>query len=166
MALKPKRKKSQRMAMRNALDKELSLLIKLRADWKCELCRRDCGPTAQYQAHWSHHIGRARHAVRWHPLNSCCHCASCHRMLEGDPLKHADFIRGWMADHYGDNGEICDYLRLLASQPAAFRDTELRGMLDHYRAERKRLMDARGSGQAGRIEFDVWEGEMAPSDER
>jgi hypothetical protein len=72
------------------LDAAWSELVKLRANYQCEVC----GKTKNLN---SHHIwSRIRKSVRWDVQNGVCLCVGCHvgpKSAHKDPMWFADWIR-------------------------------------------------------------------------
>ncbi|MBT3206928.1 MAG: hypothetical protein HN704_18320 [Bacteroidetes bacterium] len=85
----------------NLLDSAWSLLIKLRADNKCEKC---------YKITYlnSHHIfSRSNKSVRWNIDNGVCLCAGCHALKNDsahkDPLTFGEWIKNKRGEKWYQN---------------------------------------------------------------
>lgn len=55
-----------------------------------------CGRTDFLQ--WSHHISRRYLALRYDPLNFTVHCRSCHLFFTRNPLRHEEWIVGYIGE--------------------------------------------------------------------
>lgn len=131
---------------RDALDAVFSDLVRERAAWTCEKCGRYAPEGMRQGMHCSHNYGRRLRSVRWWPLNGTCLCYPCHTWYESYPPDSQDWLRHKLGDLY-------DILRERANTPRKYTAAERRDMLKHYRAEWKRLQEARRSGKTGRLEF-------------
>lgn len=131
---------------RDKYDALFSELVRERADWVCEFCRRNYR-FDHHGLHCSHLFGRAKQSVRLHPENAFAHCMRCHDNLGQHPVDFAEWARVQLGEQR--------YLKLqyLASKPTKFTKADREAMHKHYLAEKKRLLAMRKAGVMGRIEF-------------
>lgn len=59
-------------------DRDYSKYIRTKADWKCEMCGRDCSYDKSKLEN-SHYFGRARETTRFDDRNCHALCKPCHR---------------------------------------------------------------------------------------
>ena len=131
---------------RDKYDDLFSDLVRERADWFCENCRRNFRHDPR-GLHCSHLFGRAKQSVRLHPDNAFAHCQDCHEHLGQHPVEFAEFARAKLGQRRYDR------LRLMANKPTKFTHYERELRHKHYLGERKRLKALRLAGVIGRIEF-------------
>lgn len=127
------------------LDALFSQVVKERDDYKCQVCfidlRHEPGGL-----HCSHHIGRARRVVRFDMDNASAKCASCHREMDLNPLKHAEWIKQWLGEpRYESLKERANGLWKATDKDRRDLSASLRERLKDYRARRAR-------GETGRFD--------------
>ena len=74
----------------DAVDKDFSKFIRLRADGVCEYCGKYVGFAKLQCAHFH---GRRKWITRCDPDNASALCYSCHNYLDEHPPKHDAFYR-------------------------------------------------------------------------
>ena len=79
------------------LDKQFSLYIRSRANWKCEKCGTQyIPPTAGLQC--SHFVGRANQQTRYDDKNCSALCFHCHQYFTANPYEHTEWMRKKLGD--------------------------------------------------------------------
>lgn len=129
---------------RDKLDSIYSLLVRERADNRCEYTAKT---PDEVQLECAHIEGRRNKSTRWHPDNAISLSHASHRMFTENPLLWSAWVRGRLGEPR--------YLDLLknAHTPRKFTARELEGLYQHYLKEYTRLRQARENGREGRIEF-------------
>jgi hypothetical protein len=69
------------------LDREFSLLVRIRANWKCARCGGDFS-MKQEDLHCSHFHSRRNKSTRFDPQNATALCWECHWYLDHHPTAH------------------------------------------------------------------------------
>ena len=131
---------------RDKTDALFSELVRERANWVCEYCKRDLTHD-RGRLHCSHHFGRRNRGIRYHPLNASAHCIGCHQILGDEPIMFGE----WVKDKLGD--EDYAWLLLEANRATKLYDSEKEELHRHYLAERRRMRALRSDGETGPIEF-------------
>lgn len=136
-----KTKKPRKGQVKNLhLDKYFSLLIRGRT----ECCER-CGSTKMLQC--SHHVSRKFLALRWCPLNACCHCRNCHAELTFSPHNHYE----WIIDFIGK--DAFDSLKSRGIKIQPYSQPERRDMLASLKSEWTWMQAQRNEGAEDRVNF-------------
>lgn len=78
------------------LDDAWSLLVKIKAGFKCEKCPK----TTHLNSH--HVFGRTNHATRWYIPNGCCLCAGCHVLNNNSAHKDSLSFTEWIKNKRGE----------------------------------------------------------------
>lgn len=137
------------------LDTAFSFLIRERADWICERCKREFPnrdfPGGSPGLHASHYWGRVNQSVRFCGMNVFSHCYGCHRHLGSNPHK----FRTWMFEVIGELNY--DELTLKANSICKRIKTEKKDMMKHFKSQRAYIKKRRAKGQAGYIDFSEWD---------
>ena len=124
------------------LDKYFSLLIRERAENRCENCNSDYIPQC------SHHIGRSKSLrYKWAPENACCHCRGCHAGLTYNPFDHYKWIENFLGK------EVWEDLRTKARGTNHYSQPQLRKILQNLK-DSWVLMQQQRRETDGRLEFD------------
>ena len=112
------------------LDDAWSLLVKLEAGMKCEVCQKETSLN-------SHHIySRSKRSVRWDELNGVCLCVGCHTFSSSfSAHKTPTEFTYWLHETYGD--EYMDELRRKAHKTVKWFKHEKEELLE----ELKRKID-------------------------
>jgi len=76
---------------RNLTDAMFSDYVRIKAGWKCEVCKRDFS-TRKGSLHCSHFFGRRSKSVRWCEANCIAACVSCHRHFTENPNDYKSFM--------------------------------------------------------------------------
>lgn len=130
---------------RDKHDAAFSDAIREAANWTCERCGyHDPDGEAKGSSRsieCSHIYGRRHKSTRWYPDNCTSLCTSCHFILGSDPIEHAAFARR----HLGD--ERFERLVAMAAMVWKWTKAEKAEMLQHYRAEIKRIRRQRATGE-------------------
>lgn len=134
---------------RDKYDALFSTLVRERANWRCENCKKVYAERSRQGLHCSHFFTRSRRSVRWHPDNAAAHCYSCHQHLGGNPLLFADWIR----DHLG--ADKSNSLLLASRKLVKWRKADLEELHSEMKKELTRMEDMRRQGIQDRIEFDL-----------
>lgn len=78
---------------RDKYDKVFSDLVRIRANWTCEMCGRHYPDSSTRSGlHCSHHFGRRHQSVRYDPDNAASLCFACHNKVAEDPDLHRRFF--------------------------------------------------------------------------
>ena len=114
------------------LDKAWSLLVKLRAGMKCEVCRKT-------QPLNSHHIfSRSNKSVRWDEINGVCLCVGCHTFSSKfSAHKTPTEFTLWLIEKKGN--DFLDRLRLKANSISKLHTFEKELLLKELQKEIKLL---------------------------
>lgn len=131
---------------RDKTDIVFSFLVRERADWRCEYCRR-CYRHDPAALHCSHIFGRRNKGIRWHPNGAFAHCNYDHQFLGENPVIFTE----WAAKQLGR--EVFERLKVLVGAPTKFTTFDKELIHKHYLSEKKRLLALRAAGARGRIEF-------------
>lgn len=125
------KKKTLIQKLEKELDEAWSLLVKLRANNKCEYCKKGEGQV-QIQSH--HIYGRRNRSVRWEVVNGVCLCAS-HHTLDTRFSAHATPIEFdiWLRKTKGNN--FIDRLRFKAHQTSRLHPFEKQLLLEALQRE-------------------------------
>ncbi len=89
---RPLRRRQKRTitSVKRSCDRLWPMLVKARADYRCERC----GGSPEGQNFHAHHVyKRNNHRLRWEPRNGIALCARCHRWAEDNPLPFTDWFR-------------------------------------------------------------------------
>jgi len=135
------------MKISNA-DRIFSLLVRERAEWKCERCGTQYPRGKAPGLECSHHYTRSRTRIRHHPLNASAHCTKCHFHLSGRPIEFAD----WIYEHLGK--EKASQLKALNQEDGKLSKRDRADLLLNLKASLQEMEMRRDSGETGRIEFD------------
>ena len=114
-------------SLEKELDKEWSLLVKLRAGMKCEYC----GNRKQLNSH--HLNSRAKRTVRWDVSNGISLCVNHHIGSEFSAHKTSIQFTMWLIKYKGQ--EFMDNLNWKASQTSHLSFFEKEIILDELRRE-------------------------------
>lgn len=79
------------------LDKEFSLFIRKRDNWRCQRCLKKY-PERARGLHCSHYMGRTNKSTRWDENNCEALCHGCHSYFED--RKQTDY-RDWKIERHG-----------------------------------------------------------------
>lgn len=136
-------------------DKVFSLLVRERADWRCEaMLPNRCkgyfpeGP-GRRMLHASHFHSRRKQSSRFSPINCAAHCFSCHQYLGENPLE----FREWIAAHLGE--KKLRELNLLAGQIVRRSKRDKEDLYSEMKAWLRFMEAERAKGVTGRIEFEL-----------
>jgi hypothetical protein len=77
-------------------DTVFSLIIRLRAGFTCDRCKRFFHMGHGLQC--SHFFGRRHKATRWDPDNAAAHCFGCHRYLGENPIEFTAWVKSYLGD--------------------------------------------------------------------
>ena len=124
-----KRPKSQQAPKETTLDAAFSAFVKARDGYQCQVCGADLSGGG---AECSHHVGRRKRSVRWMPDNASTKCHKCHREMDLDPLRHVEWIQGWLG------GERYEKLKEQSKQLGKFTPLEKWELLEALNEGRKR----------------------------
>ena len=134
---------------RTPADVAFSLCVRERAEWRCENCGAQHGPSSN-GLHCSHHHGRGNWEIRFNPLNGEALCYGCHSHYGGTEQRRNQSLTKQERD-------ILIELMQDRNLGREYRRTKGKGAVaKHYRDEFKRMQDLRASGVTGRIEFVGW----------
>ena len=113
------------------LDTAWSLLVKLRAGNKCEVCRKT-------QPLNSHHIfSRSNRSVRWDVLNGVCLCVGCHTFSSKfSAHKTPTEFTYWLIEQKGE--DFLDRLRIKAHSISKLHSFEKELLLEELKKEIKK----------------------------
>lgn len=131
---------------RDKTDALFSDLVRERADWKCERCRKDFRHNPG-ELHCSHIFGRRKKSVRVNPENALALCAYDHQDLGENPPEHTELVISIIGRARYDR------LRLWANKPTKFTAYDKEIIHQHLLGERQRMLQLRKDGVRGRIEF-------------
>lgn len=134
---------------RDKHDAAFSNLVRERADWHCENCKKYYPEGARAGLECSHFFTRSRKSTRWHPLNAAAHCTKCHFDLGGNPLKFADWIRDYLGR--AKSGELSEANHAIVR----WRKRDMEELYAEMKSELLRMKHLRAEGVRGRIEFDL-----------
>ena len=126
----------------DARDRWYSLLIRERAENRCEVC----GNTETIQC--AHIQGRRSRATRWHPDNALCLCYSHHRYFTERPAEFTEFVKNKIGEH-----RLASLIILSKTAPR-YRKHDLEEIRLNLKAAHERMMMERNAGGTGRLEFD------------
>ncbi len=129
-------------------DIAFSKLVRMRANWTCERCRKHYGEGQRQGLDCSHFFSRSRQSVRWHPLNAAAHCRGCHQYLGANPIEFKD----WIKEYLGTTKYTV--LVHLADARMKFSKAILEDVYQHLKDELKKMAALRKEGVTERIEFD------------
>ena len=137
---------------RDKYDVIFSDLVRIRANWTCEMCSKEYpDPSTRGGLHCSHFYGRRHQATRYHPDNAFSLCFGCHRKVEEDPPLHKE----WAQNQLGEGR-----YNLLAERKNSIKKWlkgEKDDMQKFYKEQFKKIKECRDNGECGRIEFIGWE---------
>lgn len=138
---------------RDKYDKVFSDLVRCRANYTCENCRRSFpGPGPELiNLDCSHYIGRSHWRTRIHPDNAFSHCKSCHRLLGDNPgafYHHYVEMRG--ADKEGE-------LQRASKKPWKVSKVDKELIYKHYVTQLKTMREERKGGNIGWLDFNLLE---------
>lgn len=128
-------------------DRLFSLLVRERANWKCECCGKQYERGAQ-GLHCSHFVSRRYRGLRWHPQNAAAHCFGCHQRLGGNPLDFAE----WIKNHVGE--KTYDWLLRRKNEICKLRAADLLKIQRALSWSLTVMQRKRDQGDEHRIEFD------------
>ena len=136
-----------------AADDWFSKCVRERAEWKCEKCGTQYGPSSS-GLQCSHFHGRANYAVRFDPLNAFAHCTACHYEMEGNPHE----FTLWAQEQLGEGAYtlLLEKKNQLDNGRFARRDVKQKAKSEisrHYREQFRALQEKRELGEMGRLEF-------------
>ena len=110
-----------------------SKLIRLRARFNCEKCRRYFPLGHGLQC--SHFFSRRHQSTRYDPDNASAHCFTCHQRFGENPIEFAAWIRNYLGDvRY----EALQLRHMLIVKRTKVESEEL---YQHLKAEFKALQD-------------------------
>lgn len=121
---------------RDKRDAIFSLLVRERANWRCERCGKQFERGAQ-NIHCSHFFGRRHRSTRWHPENAAAHCFACHQFLGEHPV---EFTR-WIENRIGQGRT--DIIGRTSKVVAKFSKKDLESIYKHMKAEYAKMLNRR-----------------------
>ena len=136
---------------RTPLDAVFSDLVRERADWTCQVCRKEFPDRKGSGLHGSHYFGRRSVATRHHGDNVYAHCFGCHQKLGSRPH---DF-KLWVQSQLGETRY--DALVLRANAVCKRPKGEEKKMREHFKAQLEYIRRRRRDGEVGIIEFAEWD---------
>jgi hypothetical protein len=90
-------KEGQRLKIRiDKRDTVFSLIVRLKAGFHCERCRKYFPKGHGLQA--SHFFGRRHKSTRWDFDNCAAHCFGCHRHLGENPIEFTAWVKSYLGD--------------------------------------------------------------------
>lgn len=122
---------------RNLTDALFSDIVRERADWSCENCRRTFVKKESLGGsglECSHFWSRRNKSVRWDFENAASFCSGCHRKFGENPAEHSAFF----LKRLGQNKY--DALGIRARTPAKIDEKSLRFA---FKSELKELKERR-----------------------
>jgi hypothetical protein len=138
---------SERSVLAKKLDDITSVIVRIRADWRCIKCGRRYEPIRsrfnglprQNMLTTSHYWNRWRHSVRWDYANLDAMCKFCHDEVEHKKHEEVDGFNyeNYMFEKLGQ----AEYERMMrrSEEVAFFTTSHLKMMLTARRAEARRL---------------------------
>ena len=114
---------------RDPADKYFSDVVRLKAGYVCENCRKQDG-----RMECAHIFGRAAKSVRWSLMNAVCLCHTCHRNFTSNPYE----FTAWLEAYKGSG-----YLDILREKwQVLMRTTKLlrKDIATHYRLEHRKMV--------------------------
>lgn len=124
-----------------------SKLVRERAGWTCERCLKYYPEGKRQGLHCSHIWGRARHSVRWEPLNALALCYGCHQHVTSHPEVHKILARDVLGE------EKYEHLLKLANTTRKWARGEKEDLYQKMKCELKRMESLRSNGSRSRLEF-------------
>jgi hypothetical protein len=79
------------------LDAVFSKIIRLRAGYRCEVCRT-AYPDGGKGLHCSHHWSRRHQSTRYDFDNASSMCWGCHQKLGGNPIQFQSWIESYLGE--------------------------------------------------------------------
>lgn len=131
-------------------DAAFSKCVRARADYTCERCGAVHNQSSM-GLHCSHIFSRRHRTIRWCGENAQALCFKCHHWYGGNPADSGK----WITELIGDGA--LELIREKMDQRVKVPKTEEKQIAAHYRAELKRIQQARDDGQTGRVEFESWQ---------
>lgn len=132
---------------RDKYDILMSSLIRERANWQCERCKREYPEGHRAGLEHSHIWGRRRHSVRWEPDNGMALCTGCHRYIGANHDEHEALALKILGE------ERYNEIRLKANTVRRWKAWEKVALYKRMKAELARMKALRMEGVTGRIEF-------------
>mgnify|MGYP001584862870 CR=1 len=132
---------------RDKIDTVFSNLVRERAEWVCEVCKKFFPEGRRQALHCSHFYSRRHRGLRWHPVNAAAMCFGCHDHLGGNPV---EFAR-WVEKHLGK--PAAGKLRRWSKRIVKFSKPEREEIHAFLKDELSRITCLRGFGALGRIEI-------------
>jgi len=137
---------------RDKHDKVMSDLVRSRADWHCERCRKYFHEGHRGGLECSHYYGRSKNSTRQYPDNLTSFCTGCHMHLgKRDRGAYEDFIRKELGP------DRFDALVRRANTVYKITKVEKEDRYQHYKAQLKYMQRRRKEGETGWIDFVAWD---------
>ena len=134
---------------RDKFDDRMSILIRERDAWTCQW--PTCGVVypegARGGLEHSHIFGRARHSVRWSPINGIALCTGHHRYAGANPIEHQAFAKEFLGK------ERYAALKLKANTTKRWTDKQKTELYAQMKSALKDMQERRAMGHMGRLEF-------------
>jgi len=140
---------------RDKYDSVLSDLVRERANWTCEKCKKIStqgqGTGQDRDIQCSHFNGRGNGNVsRYDSDLLFCLCASCHTFVETRPKEHTKFVESIVGEAFLDIKSEQHH------KPYKMYKNEKEEMHQHYKSELKRVKELRSNGEMDYIETTSW----------
>ncbi len=136
---------------RSKLDIVFSKLVRERAEWTCERCKKVYEVGRRQGLDCSHFYGRRHRSTRWHPDNAFAHCRGCHQYLGSNPAIFDGFARAELGE------TRYNWLMRRHNQTMKYTKADLEDMYQHYRSQLIYLEKRRMKGHIGYIDFVSWD---------
>ena len=136
---------------RTKLDIVFSNLIRERAEWKCERCKKYYPEGHRQGLDCSHFYGRRHRSTRWHPDNAFAHCRGCHQYLGSNPA----IFNAWALKQLGDTRY--DWLLRRHNEVVKYTKADLEEFYQHLIAQHKYMLRRRKEGEKGWLDFVAWD---------
>ncbi len=136
---------------RDKLDKVISDLIRCRAGWHCERCKKYYPKGHRGGLECSHYYGRRGLSTRWHPPNLSSFCTGCHFHMGGAQDEYTAFMR----KELGDTG--FEELVLPGNAVRKYTKSDREELYQHYKAQWNYMCRLRKEGRMDWLEFVAWD---------
>jgi len=111
------------------LDTLWSKLVKIRARFKCEVCKRK---DSQLNSH--HIVGRTNRSLRWDLRNGVCLCVGHHKFLTQSAHEDPEWFRNWLMEN---RGEDFDYVNQKKNTIKKWTDSEKDELIKEFKEREK-----------------------------
>lgn len=131
-------------------DTWFSKCVRESQDYMCEKCGAQHDRSSK-GLHCSHVFSRRHRTIRWCKDNAQSLCASCHQWYGGNPVESGK----WFEDLVGE--AFVEMLVEKKNNKVKVSKIEEKEIAAHYRSQHKSLVERRGAGDVGVLDFESWQ---------